>query len=361
MASAGSNEPGPSLTGLAEQKLFAAAGSDSARNGRGGTGSVAIVVTADGQQRQVLPLTPRRANCEVEHGLKRDQLIEDNIDRVRQAVASMRATRAGLDLLAGIADAVRGAPPGVLIIISNGLSTAGGFDIRQVRWDAPSVALVAQLHQRQLLTGLLPGWTVLFTGLGDTAGPAQQPLTKPVRDTVVRYWSAICTAAAAGGTCQVDQTPLAARPPASTAGMPVIDIPGISSAIGPDGRITTTLAGAVLFAAESVVLTPDAREVLRGVAGQIADKHGNDTDQSPITIRGYVADPPASTPESRQQTADQRAAAVAEFLRAELAASGISLAIDAAGMGTPPGRTAIVDGMFDETTARGLRMVTVTY
>ncbi|RBY83027.1 hypothetical protein DQ238_03295 [Geodermatophilus sp. TF02-6] len=364
LASGTATEPRPSLTPQAEQVLRDAAESGDVSDGRNGRGSVAVVTSADtgtgGQPAEVLPLTPRRANCEVEHGFQRDNLIDTNIARVRNAVAGRAAVRPGLDLLAGIDDAVRGYSPGTLIVVSNGLSTAGGFDLRQVGWNADPADLVTQLAQRGLLQDLLPGWHVLFTGLGATAG-AQPPLTKPVRDTLVGYWTAICTAAAPGGSCDVDARPLDPSPPVATADTPVVDVPGIDSATGPDGRTTVTLFDAVTgFAPDSAVLSADAQDVLRGISARIAAELAAQPDTT-ITIRGYVADPPDSTPAGRQQTADERAGAVQAFLTDQLRAAG-SPPIDAAGAGTPPQPpTAIVNGAFDDATAAQMRKVTITY
>jgi outer membrane protein OmpA-like peptidoglycan-associated protein len=365
LASGTANEPRPSLTPQAEQVLRDAAESGDVSDGRNGSGSVAVVTSADtgsgGQPAEVLPLTPRRANCEVEHGFQRDNLIDTNIARVRNAVAGRAAVRPGLDLLAGIDNAVRGYSPGTLVIASNGLSTAGGFDLRQVGWNANPADLVTQLAQRGLLQNLLPRWHVLFTGLGATAG-AQPPLTKPARDTLVGYWTAICTAAAPGGSCDVDARPLDPSPPVATADMPVVDVPGIDSATGPDGRTTVTLFDSVTgFAPDSAVLSADAQNILRGISARIAAKLAQQP-HTTITIRGYVADPPGSTPASRQQTADERARAVEAFLTDQLRAAGFSPPIDAAGAGTPPQPpTAIVNGAFDGATAAQMRKVTITY
>ena len=365
LVSGTAHEPRPSLTPRAERELRRAADSGDAGDGRNGKGSVAVVTSADtpagGQPPEVLPLTPRRANCEVEHGLQRDNLIDANITRVEDAVAARAAVRPGLDLLAGIDDAVRGLEPGVLIVVSNGLSTAGGLDLRQVGWQAQPADLAAQLEQRRLLRGLLPHWRVLFTGLGATAGDVQPPLTKPARDTLTGYWSAICRAAAPGGSCTVDDSPLPAVPPRATADDPVVDVPGVTSATGPDGRTTTTLLDQVLgFAPDSVLLSGDAQDVLRGISARIAAKLAQQPDLT-ITVRGYVADPPDSTPAGRQQTSDQRAAAVSDFIAGQLLDAGLSPRIDAAGAGTPPGMTAVVNGVFDEATAGQMRKVTVTY
>jgi outer membrane protein OmpA-like peptidoglycan-associated protein len=366
LVSGTANEPGPSLTGRAQKILQDAADSGVADDRRNGKGSVAVVASADsgtgGRPAEVLPLTPRRANCEVEHGLQRDKLVKQNISRVEKAVQARAAVEPGLDLLAGIDYAVRGRNPGELIVVSNGMSTAGAFDLRQVHWDEAPADLVAQLTERGVLEDLLLRWHVLFTGLGATAGNLQPPLTKPARDTLEAYWSAICRAAAPGGSCTVDDSPLPPAPPRGTAEMPVIDVPGVSSASGPDGQVTTTLTDPVLgFGPDSAVLSSDAQELLRSVSGRIAEKIAGHA-AATITVRGYVADPPDSTPAGRQQTSDERAAAVSDFLQAQLGHQGLSFHIDSAGAGTPPDPpTAMVSGVFDEATAAQMRKVTVTY
>src|SRR3954471_14966368 len=183
----------------------------------------------------------------------------------------------------------------------------------------------------------MPGWHVLFTGLGATAGDLQVPLTKPTRDALKAYWMEICKAATApGGSCKVDDSPLDFVPAIGHADMPVINVPGISSVVGPDGRITTTLTNEALgFAPDSAVLSSDAQELLRAISAEIAAKIAQQPDRA-ITIRGYVADPIDSTPAGRQQTSDDRAMAVSNFITSELEKRRLSLDIDAAGAGTPP-------------------------
>jgi flagellar motor protein MotB len=350
-----SHDPRPSLTSRALDVLRAAAGSDDARNGRGARGSVALVVSTDSTARRVLPLTPRRDNCEVEHGLQRDRLIHTNLGQVLGAVATTSAATPGLDLLAGTDNAVRGLPPGTLIVVGNALGTAGGFDLRQIGWTISPQDLVRQLNERGLLRDMLTGWRVLFIGVGEAAG-GQPPVTKPTRDTLLGYLCAIVRTAGAV-TCDVDQSPLDAAPPASTVPTPAVDVPGVTSAVGPNGSVTTALDDTVLgFTANSAELGPDARAVLHALAVQIAAR-------SPglVTIRGYVADPPVSTPSGRRDLAERRADVVAGVLRVELGRLGVSPRIDAVGVGAPSGQSAVVNGSFDEDIARGMRKVSITY
>ena len=322
-----------------------------------GTGSAALVTSADGLTRRLLPLTPRRQNCEVEHGLQRARLVGENVDRVATTMSGITATGQGLDLLRAMDDAVRG-PPGVLIVTSSGLSTAGGFDLRKVGWQLEPQELVRQLNEQRLLTDMLAGWRVLLTGIGQTAG-RQPPLTKPARDTLIDYICAIVVAA--GGRCDVDANQLDAVAPVATTVMPIVDVPGIVSAVGPDGLTTMTLSDAVLgFAGDSATLSPQAHSTLQDIAAHMTSRPRTGS-ESTVIVRGYVADPPSSTAEGRRRLSEERAVAVARFLAAELARSGHSLRIDAAGIRTPPGMTAIVNGSFDEVTATRMRIVTVSY
>ena len=354
------HEPRPSLTARALSALRAAAESSDASNGRGGKGSVAVVASADGEIRQVLPLTPRRENCDVEHGLQRKRLIEGNLDRVAAVVQKVAAAKPGLDLLAALDGGVRGLRPGLLIVVSNALSTEGGFDLRQVGWGLERDALLGQLNDRGLLKDMLTGWQVLLTGVGETAGE-QLPLTKSARDKLVRYVCAIVTAAGAT-TCDVDESPLEPVAPLTTVATPLIDVPGIHSAVGPDGRVTATLSDTALgFAGDSSALSVDAETTLRAVGARIAGQLREGSDRT-VVIRGYVADPPSSTPNGRRRLSEQRASVVAQFLMAELTADlGHAPRLDAAGVGAPPHMSAIVHGSFDEDIASQMRVVTVTY
>ena len=66
----------------------------------------------------------------------RSQILDGNVTAVQRLVAR-EAARGPFDLLTTIAMAARAvAPPATLIVVSSGLSTAGGLDMRQVGWDA---------------------------------------------------------------------------------------------------------------------------------------------------------------------------------------------------------------------------------
>ncbi len=350
LASASSNEPRPSLPPGIEGRLAEAAHSQDATDGKNGRGSLAIVATVDGDTVQTLPLTPRRANGAVEHGLQRESLVDANVRRVAEAVGGLAATRPGVDLLAGIDNAVRGVGPGTLVVIGSGLATGGGFDLRRTGWQLEPAALAAELKTRGLLPRL-DGWRFVMAGIGATAG-LQPPLALPTRERLVAYWREICRAAGAAD-CVVDETRPDQRPPNGTVPTPEVPVPGIVSVRGPDGTTKTTLSNEVLgFAGDSAALSPSAQGVLAELAARIVAKPA-----ARVVVRGFTADPPGSTEQGRAQLSAARAGAVAGALRA----AGVAVAIDSSGGGTAPGMTAMSGGVFDESVAVKMRRVDIEY
>ncbi|MGW3964701.1 OmpA family protein [Amycolatopsis sp. NPDC005003] len=354
VASATANEPRPAVTDVARKLLVDAANSGNASSRGDGNSSVALVATADGAESRQFVLTPRRADGSLEHGLQRPSLIDRNVQATVDAIAATAATQAGLDLLAGIDAATRGITPGRLIVVSSGLSTAGAFDLRQVGWDAEPEEVANQLAAKKALPHL-EHWHVLFTGLGSVAG-AQPPLPGPTHDKLLQYWQAICARAQAAG-CDFDDKRVAAEPSHATVATPVVPVPGVTSVVGPAGQVSTTVSDSALgFSGDSAVLSPGAQELLRTLAGSITARLAG-RPGAVVTIRGYAADPPGSTAAGRQQLADERARAVADAL----GQAGVRQRLDAAGIGTQPGRTAMVGGRFDETAAAAMRRVEIAY
>lgn len=347
-------EPRPSLTPAAVAVLEAAANSTDVSEANSQRSSVALLSSADGASEPPIMLTPRRSDGSVEHGLDRQKLVDRNVGTVVSAVGRMAAGRSGLDLLNGLVNAVRGVAPGTLIVVSNGLSTSGGLDLRQLGWQADPAAIARQLAGRDLLPNL-SGWRVLFTGLGATAGD-QPPLPKPELDKLAGYWTAICRAAKAD-SCDVDQSRLPAAPPLATVATPSVPVPGVNSVVGPDGAASVTVSDATLgFAGNSAALSADARSLLLSLASTITARLADER-STVVVVRGYAADPPGSTDRGRTALALARANAVAGVLLAD----GVTNHVSATGVGTEPGRTAMVNGRFDETTATAMRRVVITF
>ena len=95
------------------------------------------------------------------------------------------------------------------ILVSSGLSTAGGFDLRQVGWYESPAAAAGQLGREGLLPPLTK-WDLIFSGLGDTAGE-QPALPLPQQAELVAYMMAICHAAGAA-SCGTDDVTRPIRP-----------------------------------------------------------------------------------------------------------------------------------------------------
>ncbi|WP_318307659.1 OmpA family protein [Amycolatopsis solani] len=345
------NEPRAAVTDAVLAVLRDAANSGNVSQQGSGKSSVVLISAADGGDRRSVVLTPRRADGSLEHGLSRPSLIDRNVASAVDAIGATVAHKSGLDLLTGIADAVRGVPAGTLVVDSSGLSTGGAFDLRQVGWATDPAAVVAQLTAARQLPRL-DGWHVVFAGLGSVAGP-QPPLPTPARDRLAAYWQAICRAAGAAA-CDVDQSRVPAEPSRAAAATPVVPVPGVTSVTGPRGEVTTTVSDTALgFTGNSAVLSESARDLLRSLAGSITAGRSD----APVTVRGFAADPPGSTDAGRRELAEQRARAVA----GALTGAGVTQRVDATGTGTEPGVTAVTGGRFDEAAAARMRRVEITY
>lgn len=346
VASGTANEPRPAVTERVRALLLDAANSTNVSNHDITTSSVALVSSADGARPRDVLLSPRRADGSIEHGMSRPRLVAGNVAAAVDTIASTAAGTAGLDLLRGITDATRGVQPATLVVISNGLSTSGALDLRRVGWEADPTEVVRQLSAADQLPELR-GWTVVFSGLGDTAG-AQPPLPNPARKTLVRYWRAICAASRAK-RCDVDDSRLPPETAQTEVATPVVPVPGVSSVVGSDRRVTTTVAQSALgFAGDSADLSADGRDLLVAIAGAIGDTR-------PVRVVGFGADPPGSTAAGRQQLAALRARTVADVL------GQLGIKTTAVGVGTPPGETAMVGDRFDEPAAGRMRRVEISY
>ena len=339
--SATANEPAPELS-ADDRSLLLSAGATSTQ------ADAYIVDPATGQPTEV-PLTPRRADGQVEYGPRRGLLLDQNVSRVAALLRS-EAASGPFDLLGMIAAAVRvTSPPGTLLILSSGLSTAGGFDLRLVGWGADPASIAAQLKQRGLLPDLA-GWRVIFSGLGDTAG-RQPPLPLPQRTTLASYWMAICRAATAAG-CQTDEMTRPDPPALSTTPVPVVPVPVVASVRGPNGATGVSVPSDELFAFDSAVLLPGADVVLGPLAAKARSGH------LLVTITGY-ASPDGGTAAYNLTLSRNRAQAV----RARLVALGLQAGqiTRVTGLGTD-GKTAQacdVAGRFDEAICAQLRRVVV--
>jgi hypothetical protein len=127
-----------------------------------------------------------------------------------------------------------------MLLLSSGVSTAGGFDLRKVGWSEPPAAAAAALKGRGLLPDL-KGWTLIFSGLGETSG-RQPALPLPQQTTLAAYWLAICRAAGATA-CRVDESPRPLSPSRSRVPVPVVRVPAVRS-VGPHDNARAIHQGA---------------------------------------------------------------------------------------------------------------------
>lgn len=271
--SATANEPAPELSSAGRSLLYRAGASD--------VGGVAYVVDPNNGQPTALSLTPRRPDGQIEHAQpRRGQMLARNVAAVNR-VMSREAATGPFDLLSEIAAAVRASrQPATLLVLSSGLSTAGGLDLRQVGWDASPNAVAAVLKSRGLLPDLA-GWHVVFSGLGDTAG-TQPALPLPQRSTLIGYWTAICRAAGAS-SCAVDDTTRPDPPSHSRVPVPVVGVPTVISVRGPNGARRVSVPDDQLFAFGSARLLTDADKILGRLVDEARTRH------LLVSITGYAS------------------------------------------------------------------------
>jgi outer membrane protein OmpA-like peptidoglycan-associated protein len=341
-ASATSNEAAPVLAGP-DRALLRGAGQASTR-------ATAFVVNPNtGQARQV-SLTPRRADGEVDYGPDRSGKLAASVNRVQQLLDTL-TDRQPFDLLTMMAQAVRVTPrPGTLLVLSSGLSTAGGFDVRQVGWGAEPRAAAESLDRQGLLPRLA-GWNVIFSGLADSAG-RQPALPVPQRTTLTSYWLALCQVAGAA-SCTVDAVTRAEPPSRSTTPVPVVRFPEVTSFRGPHGAQTTNVPADAFFTFGSAKLLPGADAILQPLAVKARGQHLK------VTITGYASPDGGSAAYNLGLSAGR-----ARAVRARLVALGTpaGLIVSAAGAGTAgqPRSACYRDGRLDEAICAQLRRVLIT-
>jgi outer membrane protein OmpA-like peptidoglycan-associated protein len=339
-ATATANEPAPALPADIVQTLRSA--------GLGKTPATAYVVAPGATQPDTIPLTPHLPNGQVDYGPTRNPAMNANISAVQRAV-EREAAQGPFDLLATLAATIKAAPaPATLIVISSGLSTSGGFDLRQVGWDASPSSVAAQLKARGLLPDLA-GYQVLFSGLGDTAD-RQRPLPLPQQTTLARYWEAICQASGAA-SCSMDNTGRPEPPSHSTIPVPLVPVPVVTSVTGPRHN-TITLPDTLLFPYGSSTLVPSADAILRPIAQRARSQH------QLVSITGY-ASPDGGSHAYNLALSARRANAVRDRLLALGLPAGQAGQVAGAGTAGKSRDACLIHGQLDEATCAQLRKVVI--
>jgi outer membrane protein OmpA-like peptidoglycan-associated protein len=312
-------------------------------------GAIADVVDPNTGQPTTVMLTPRRPGGEVEHGPNRDALLAANLGRVQHLVGG-QAADLPFDLLSLLARAVKVSPePGTLIVVSSGLSTAGGFDLRQVGWYASPAAVAGQLEREGLLPPLT-GWHVIFSGLGDTAGD-QPALPLPQQSELVAYLTAICHAAGAA-LCLTDDITRPDPHALSTYPAPVVAVPVVTSVQGPRHWTGVNIPADMFFRLNSSQLLPGADSILGPLAARAVARHLQ------VSITGF-ASPETGSPSYNQQLSLARAKSVQAHLIALGVAAGQIVQVNGVGTAGQAAAACYRGGRLDEAVCAKLRRVLI--
>ena len=315
------------------------------------TRAVAFVVDPNTGKPREVSLTARRADGEVDYGPNRNRKLTANVNRVQELLNTLTASEP-FDLLTMIAQAVRvTSVPGTLLVLSSGLSTAGGFDIRQVGWGADPHAVAVWLNRRGLLPRLASYWRVVFSGLADTAG-RQPALPLPAAHDTDPLPVAVYLSVAGAASCSVDAITRPEPPSRSTTAVPIVTFPHVTSFRGPHGQVTDVPADA-FFPFNSARLLPGANAVLGPLAAEARGQYLH------VTIVGY-ASPDGGTDAYNLALSAARAQAV----KTRLIALGVpaSLVVKAVGLGTAnqPRSACYHQAQLDEPICERLRRVMIT-
>jgi outer membrane protein OmpA-like peptidoglycan-associated protein len=338
-ATATANEPAPALSSAGIGMLQKA--------GEASAAAVAYVVSPASGQAAQFPLTPRRPDGQVEYGPRRSQLLAQNLSRIANQLSREAAT-GPFDLLTTMLNASRATTtPGTMLLLTSGVTTAGGFDLRQVGWAEPAARAAAALKQRGFLPNLT-GWTVIFTGLGEAAG-RQPALPLPQQTTLARYWLAICHAAGASA-CRVDDSPRPLRSSRSTVPVPVVPVPAVQSITGPHGQQQSIVPADLLFAFNSATLLPGADSYLAPIAARA------DSGRLTVSITGQASPDGGSAPYNLRLSVSRARAVQHRLIALGLPAQRIT---QVNGIGTA-GQSCTVGGRLDEIKCAQLRRVVIT-
>lgn len=260
--------------------------------------------------------------------------------------ADLTPTVTGSDQLAALASAGRQNPAKV-VVISDGVSTGGGLDLRRIGFDADPAATAAALSAARDLPQL-SGVRILWTGMAETV----PPLPQAERLNLLRLWIAVLKAS--GSKAAVSTVVQAASSgPATHVNGPLDPMPstGVRTVSVRSGGKCVTLPTGLLFGPDSAVLA--STDALKSVAAELL--------QHPdwiAHVSGHTA--AYGSPPYRQQLSKARASAAAAALRT----LGVpqSVGIFSAGYGsTRPAVREWHDGVHDAAAAAKNRRVDIVY
>ncbi len=274
-----------------------------------------------------------------------------NADRARAAALTcaermltdprLAPTAPRSDILAALTAGARQRPARMLIV-SDGVATAGGLDLGAIGYDAAGAGVAAALRSAHQLPelGHLP---VVWTDLGETA----IPLPEPARLGLRAVWTAVLQAA--GGSVRFDTrvTPAGAGDhPLATA---VDPMPKVETSITGLGPIScATVPTGILFAPDSARL--DDVTALRPVA-ELLRAHPSWA----ALIAGHTADYGPAAGQFRLSLL--RAQAVAQALRKLVLPAAVELRTVGYGSTRPAAREWTANGHDEVAASRNRRVV----
>lgn len=254
------NEPAPSLTHMAKERLQQAleSGETSLTIHRAEL-NTSTVVGADDADISIR----RTGTTELEHnGQLRDEAIDKKLGGIGKHLTGIAGRAGQLDLYSLLADLGRTPGNATIILQSSGLQTTGELDLTASGTDIDVSATVDALPADSMPD--LSGKRVLFTGLGQVAGP-QKPLHESMRRSVVALWLGVCRRFHAD-ECISDSSPTAKVKPVSTVPVPVIQVRDVTTHVVPGAQTPTRVVeipSSVLFEPETDVLIKGGEEALR--------------------------------------------------------------------------------------------------
>ncbi len=313
IATAASIEAQPTLTSTTEQLVRSGIESD-----RGvlhlkveGTNGPNDVLTLD--------LVARRGH-EVEHSAdRRRNLADQKLAELRGALERAAGSSGTVDTLGTLAHISRMPASTTAVVVTSGLQTDGPLSIEQLGWDHVGSPEMLDEAQRRGLIPDLAGKSVIFSGLGDVAGP-QAELPDQLRRRLAEMWRGLCLRGGAS-RCDVDQQPLTGAP-VSTVPVPLVTVPAqppLNLPTAFESRLE--LSADVLFEPDGVALVPEAVNVIKALSTRIP--HG-----AHVSLTGHTAS--VGPADSARALSLRRAEAV----RDALVTAGVSgAAITATGVG----------------------------
>ena len=209
------DSPPPGLTGTMKRAVITAINS----------GSAIGLVSIDGNPQLVNAAAFSDPNAGNKPALATDK--SNYLNQFESAVASLRATAPGADVLKALdkaGRAVRAACPhgGTIYLADSGLSETGPVNFRQRGMLQASPGDVVAFLRRGNELPHLRGISVVLAGIGDTA-PPQQPLSIGQHNNLVAIWSAI--AKAGGATVHVDPSPRGGPAPTGVPSVLLVPVP----------------------------------------------------------------------------------------------------------------------------------------